>query len=352
MQKFSEISGGKLRLEDVARAAGVSKATVSYALNGGGGIALETRERVLDVAAQLGYRPRRRRGGAPHGGTLGAILSPTRAEGETPNYYVAELLEGVEAGARRAGLELQVAMWNGSLPEMARSPHVQGLLFLGGAFPPDVLCSLDKPIVLVGTFFPQLACDVAMTDNRRAAYLATRHLIQAGRGRVGLVNGPAHAATSDGKWLGFRDALREARREQDPALVSAADFLPAQGYEAGRRLLEARDRPDGLFVGDDEIALGVLQAAADLGLRVPEDLAVVGFGDSPMARMLRPELSSIRVFQRRMGRTATQRLLTRLLGGAESPVRMLLEPELVVRGSSDSALARAEAVAAGAAGGA
>lgn len=341
MQKFSEHSERRPRLEDVAGAAGVSKATVSYALNGGGGIAPETRERVLEVAAQLGYQPRRRRSVTPRGGTLGAILSPTRAEGETPNYYVAELLEGAEAGARRAGLELQVAMWNGSLPEMARSRHIQGLLFLGGAFPPDVLCTLDKPIVLVGTFFPQLACDVAMADNERAAYLATRHLIRAGGRRVGLVNGPAHAATSDSKWLGYRAALREAGREVDPALVAAADFLPTQGYDAGRRLLEAAVAPDALFVGDDAIALGVLQAAADLGLRVPDDLAVVGFGDSPMARMLRPELSSIRVFQHRMGRTATQRLLTRLRGGAESPVRMLLEPELVVRGSSDPAQAPA-----------
>lgn len=334
MSEFSERSSRRPRLEDVGRAAGVSKTTVSYALNGGGGIAPETRERVLQVAAELGYRHRHR--GAPPvpGGTLGAILSPTRAEGETPNYYVAELLEGAEASARRAGFELQVAMWSGSLPEMAHSRNIQGLLFLGGRFPPQILRTLHKPTVIAGTFFPQLACDAVMADNRRAAYLATHHLLATGRSRIGLVNGPAHAATSDSKWLGYRDALRDAELDVNPSWVETADFLPTQGYEATRRLLEADDPPDALFVADDAIAVGVLEAAADLGLRVPEDLAVVGHGDSPMARMLRPELSSVRVFQRRMGGTATQRLLTLLRGGAESSVRMLLEPELVVRGSS------------------
>lgn len=336
MEGFSERSDApRPRLEDIGRAAGVSKATVSYALNGGGAIAPETRERVLEVAAQLGYRPRGRGVEPLRRGTLGAILSPTRHEGETPNYYVAELLQGAAAEARRAGFELQVAMWDGSLPEMAHARNLGGLLFLGGLFPADVLRTLDRPIVLVGTFFPQLACDAVMADNHRAAYLATRHLLAAGRTRVGLVNGPLHATTSDSKWLGYRDALREAGRDVDPTLVAAADFLPAQGYAAARRLLEAADPPDALFVGDDAIALGVLQAAADQGRRVPDDLAVVGHGDSPMAPMLRPELSSVRVFQRRMARLATQRLLTRIRGGAESHVRMLLEPELIVRGSSD-----------------
>ncbi len=350
MRDFSERSEEptlRPRLADIARAAGLSKATVSYALSGGGGIAPDTRERVLEVAAQLGYRPRNRGHEAGRRGTLGAILSPTRHEGETPNYYVAELMQGAAAEARRAGFELQVAMWDGSLPEMVRARHIQGLLFLGGLFSPEVLRTLDKPMVLVGTFFPQLACDAVMADSHSAAYLATLHLLDAGRGRVGLVNGPPHTTTSDGKWLGYRDALGEAGVDLDPALIAVADFLPAEGYEAGRRLLAAAEPPDALFVADDAIALGVLQAAADLGLRVPDDLAVVGYGDSPMATMLRPELSSIRVFQRRMAQTATQRLLTRLRGGADSHVRMLLEPELIVRGSSDPAQAPTAATAEG-----
>ncbi|MGH7912646.1 MAG: substrate-binding domain-containing protein [Candidatus Dormibacteraceae bacterium] len=254
----------------------------------------------------------RRHDHTERGGTLGAILSPTRHEGETPNYYVAELMQGVAAETKRAGFELQVAMWDGALPEMAHARNLRGLLFLGGNFAPEVLRTLRRPIVLVGTFFPQVACDAILADNHRGAYLATRHLLELGCRRLGLVNGPGHATTSDSKWLGYRDALHEWGQEVDPAIVAAADFLPAEGYDAARALLGGPQRPDGLFVADDAIALGVLQAASDLGLRVPRDLAVVGYGDSPMAAMLRPPLTSVRVFQRRMARLATHRLLERL----------------------------------------
>jgi LacI family transcriptional regulator len=314
----------------------VSKTAVSYALNGTGRLGEDTRQRVQTAAAELGYRVHRaaREVATGQAGAIGAVLSPTRHEGETPNYYVAELLAGVEDEARRKQLAVQVAMWDGHTPPMAADGSVDGLLYLGGAFDPAVLAQVALPAVLVGTSFSEVEMDAVLADNRRGIYLAASHLLAAGCRRLALLNGPHHAPTSDSKWLGFRDALKQRSLDPDGFEVVFTDFLPEAGYEAGRRLLEGGSPPDGLVVGDDAIAVGALHAAQDLGIEVPAQLGVVGYGDSELGRMLRPALSSVRVFQRRMGRLAVRRLADRLRGRAEGYIRILVGPELVVRESS------------------
>jgi LacI family transcriptional regulator len=325
------------RLDDVARAAGVSRTAVSYVLNGRGGVGEETRRHVLDVAGRLGYRHARRQPGtaAPATGTLGAALSPTRHEGETPNYYVAELLAGVEMEARAQGYGVSVAMWEDQRPSALPVRNVDGTLFLGGAFDPAALRALEVPWMLVGTSFSQLRGDAVLADNRRGAYLATWHLLDEGCRRLAFVNGPRTAPTSDSKWLGVRDALFETGVEADVP-THQVDFSPEAGEVAARELLDvpAASRPDGIVVADDAIAVGVLHAAAALGVDVPGELAVVGFGDSPVGAMLRPALSSVRVFQQQMGRLGVRRLIERLEGRAEGDVRILVNPELVPRDSS------------------
>lgn len=319
----------------MAREAGVSRAAASYVMNGRGGVSEETRARVLDAARRIGYQASRpaRQMATGRAGAIGVALSPTRREGETPNYYVAELLAGVEEEARRAGYQVQVAMWTGEPLDMVREGSVEGLLFLGGAFPPDELGALALPWVLVGTSFPQLACDAVLADNRRGTYLATSHLLDAGCRRLALINGPSSAPTSDSKWLGFRDALRERNLPVDSFPVAEADFSPESGHDTAYPLLAGAEPPDGVAAGDDVIAIGVLHAAGELGIQVPGQLTVVGFGDSPTASLLRPALSSVRVFQRQMGSLGVRRLLSRL-SGEEGFVQMLVEPQLVIRDSS------------------
>lgn len=337
MVERSSGRSARVSLTDVAVAAGVSKSAVSYALNGNGRVAEETRLRVREAAERLGYRPylpARRMATGPSG-ALGAVLSPTRREGETPNYYVAELLDGAEQEARAGGLSLRVTMWAGEVPAMCADGTVDGLLYLGGAFDPGALALPSLPTVLVGTSFSQLACDAVLADNRRGMYLSTRHLLETGRRRPALLNGPDSAPTSDGKWLGFRDALHEAGLPAAAFPVVNADFSPDAGYEAARALLETGE-VDGLVTGDDAICVGALHAARDLGIAVPGRLALVGYGDSPTGAMLRPRLSSVRVFQRDMGALAVRRLLERLEGRTSEVVRILVGPELIVRESSGS----------------
>lgn len=324
-------------LDDLARAAGISRAAASYALNDQPGVSAETRRHVLEVAERIGYRrrPARRRPRAIVSGTLGAALSPTRHLGETPNYYVADLLAGVEREARRQQFRVDVGMWTAD-----RGPTVpdglDGMIFLGGAFDPEALRSVRVPSIIVGTSFPQLAIDSVLADNRQGIYLATNHLLARGCRHVALLNGPSHAGTTNGKLIGFRDALQQARLPCNQSDIRQAEFSVQAGEEAARSLLSLPHPPDGIVAGDDVIAIGALHAAAELGLRVPVDVAIIGFGNSPTGELLRPGLSSIDVYLQQMGQLAVRRLLDRLDSSAEQPfVRSLVNPQLIVRRSTE-----------------
>lgn len=336
MNEFTTSSvNDPVRLADVALAAGVSKATASYVMNGKPGISEGTRERVLAAAAELGYKPARRAGlptGGGETGQIGVILSATLSTPDGhPNYYVAELLAGVEAEIGTQGFRLQATVWSGELPAMVRDRDVAGVLFLGGSFPVEVARQCELPAVLVGTSFPQWPYDSVLADNRQGAYLAVCHLIAQGRRRVALLNGPATTRTSESKLLGYRDALAEAGLPFDPTLVGAGDFSAESGSVEMARLLETHRDVDAVFVADDPMAIGVLRAIEARGRAVPGDIAVMGYGDSPMGAVVTPALSTVRVFQRQLGTMGARRLLNRLNEEDHSPVQTLISPELVLR---------------------
>lgn len=325
-------------LDDLARAAGISRTAASYALNYQPGVSDETRQHVLKVAARIGYqrRPARRRPHAIVSGTLGAALSPTRHLGETPNYYVAELLVGVEREARRQHFRVDVEMWT---PDHGHAvgDEVDGMLFLGGSFDPDMLRCVRTPSIIVGTSFPQLAVDSVLADNRQGTYLATNHLLDQGCRNIALLNGPSHATTTNSKLIGFRDALQQRRLPCNSSDIRQSEFSVEAGAEGARRLLSGSRHPDGIVAGDDVIAVGALHAAtAERGLSVPDDLSIIGFGNSPTSELLRPSLSSIDVYLQQMGQIAVRRLLDRIDSTANEPfVRSLVNPQLVTRGSTE-----------------
>lgn len=328
------------RLVDVARAAGVSKATASYVMNDKPGISVDTRERVLAAALELGYQqPTRapaRRGPAratADVGQIGVILSATLSTGDGhPNYYVAELLAGVEAELASNGFRLQVAVWTGELPLIVRDREVAGVLFLGGSFPVAVATQCELPAVLVGTAFPQWPYDSVLADNRQGAYLAVRHLVDGGaRRRVAFLNGPATTRTSESKLAGYRDALEEAGVAFDETLVASGDFSAESGSSETLRLLAAHPDLDGLFVADDPMAIGALRVLEEQGRRVPQDVPVIGYGNSPMGALVAPALSTVRVFQRQLGMMGARRLINRLNEEEHSPVQTLISPQLLLR---------------------
>ncbi len=333
LNKFNRIT-----LRQVADAAAVSVATASNALNGHPTVAHGTRVRVLEIAAELGYQGSR---GASHQpkseqGWISAILSPTVNAPSAPNYYLAELLGGVQAEAAIHDFRVEVSVWEDDGGVASNQRGAAGLLYLGGSFPHDLEPPLGNKAVMVGTALPRSLLDAVVADNREGAHLAARHLLDIGRTRVALINGPARTLTSDEKLTGYLQAHREHGLEPEVALRATGDFTIESGYDLTKQLFSRRDRPDALFVADDPMAIGALQALGDLDISVPEEVAVVGYGDSPLGTSVRPALSTIRVFQRRMGVLATRRLIERLRGDAEEQIRLLVTPALVVRASSST----------------
>lgn len=318
-------------VEQVARAADVSKATASVALRGGRGVARETRERVLQVAHELGYtRPSE---SPARTVKVAAVLATAPDPTGASQYYALELLAGAkdQLSQEFQSVELQVVSEMQVVgPQVANG--LSGVLFFGGLFDPQLISGVAIPSVLVGTYFPQWPFDAVLADNSRGAYLATSALIDLGCHRVALLNGPPTTRTSGLKELGHREALADAAI--DSALIESGEFGSESGYRLAERLLKRAPDVDGIVVADDLMAVGALNYVHDIGRNVPNDVAIIGFGDSPAAAMARPSLSSVRVFQRHMGALSASILARRIVGDKGPYTKTLVDPELMVRRSS------------------
>ena len=323
----------RVTLGDVARHAGVSKATASVALRDGTGVAAETSERVAMSAAALGYRrslPHRRSFPSMR---IGAVLGSAPDPSGESRYYGFELLAGAreELAAVSQQAELQVVTES----QVADTGvGLSGILFLGGAFDARLLEKRLPLSVLVGTYFPQWPFDAVLADNSRGAYLAVMNLFSCGRSTIALMNGPRTTRTSELKELGYREALADCGGLSP--VIEVGDFSPESGYLLVQELLKSTPGLDALVVADDPMAIGALHGLADAGKRVPEDVAVIGFGDSPAAPLARPSLSSVRVFQRQMGALGARMLAERIAGAPGPYIRTLVSPELVLRDSSNT----------------
>jgi len=317
-------------------AAGVSKATASYALNGRPEVAEETRDRVLLAASDLDYHPNRAAREIATGSMadIGVVFSPTVHEDKASNYYLSELLIGVEEVLRASEFRLHFTVWHGKPPALTQDGTVSGLIYLGGSFPSDLASLSSAPAVLIGSSFAQWPYDAVLADNRRGAYLAVSHLAVTGRRNIGFINGPNSTQTSAVKRLGHEDAIIDNALEADERWIRNGDFTIESGRELARGMFATPPYPDGLFIADDPMAIGVLKALADLGIRVPDDVAVVGYGNSPAASYSRPSLTSVRVFQQKMGNLGAGRLLDRLSRHVGEYIRILVAPEMAVRESS------------------
>jgi LacI family transcriptional regulator len=327
-----------MTIDELARQLGVSKATISYALNNRPGVSPETRARVLELANASGYRLRTRNTTSSREtkrGSIGAVLSPTSSDG-SPNYFVTELLVGAEEACGAAGYSVVISSWDGrGVPESLRGSAVAGLLYLGGSFDLRLIERVTLPKVIVGTTSPTWQCDAVLADNQHGAYLATSHLLKLGRRRLCFVNGPSTTFTSDSKLAGFMAALSESGIAASEAVIMDGDFSIESGYRLIRTEFEGSARRiNGIFVADDPMALGVLRALQDLGVAVPEEVSVVGFGGSAAGETSRPSLSTIEVFQRELGRIGARFIIGRIAGDDAPQQRILVAPRLVARESS------------------
>ena len=325
-------------LRDVAKRAGVSHQTVSRVINGDPLVTPETRARVDAAIAELGYQPnaiaRSLAAGRTH--TL-ACLAPNLTD-----YTFARIIEGAEAECRRHGYFLisssapEEATFAALINELVPSRRIEGLMVINPYIDQRAQHLPDNfPTVFIGGH-PRDGLDVnAITlDDCGAAQTAVRHLIQLGHTRIAMITGPLVEDCTQDRIIGYRAALKKAKIKFDADLVIAGDWSASSAHAALLQLMQTPQPPTAVFAQNDRMALGALRAARDLGLNVPEQIAVIGLDDMPLASYFDPPLTTMRQDMFGIGRTAAQ-LLVRAVEQPHVKHQQLRVPaELIVRHST------------------
>jgi DNA-binding LacI/PurR family transcriptional regulator len=334
----------RITSKDVAELAGVSRTTVSFVLNDAAGMRVsdKTRRRVKRAALRLNYHPdetaRRMVSGQTH--VLGFVLRQTTDQ-TFADSFLPQVLNGLSRGAAAHGYHLLFEPIapndkTGAYARLIRERHVDGIMLSGPRIDDPELARIHSegaPIVLMGQL-PRSSIPFVDVDNIGGAESATQHLIKLGHSRIALItNAPlAYTASSD-RLKGYRRALSTARVEYDKGLVRYGNFTPQSGFVAMNELLKLRPRPTAAFVASDTVAFGALHAIRRSGLRVPQDLALVGFDDVPLSEFLDPPLTTLRLPAHRLGQGAAEMLVRLIRKEPVENLNVLLETELIVRES-------------------
>lgn len=337
---------GKVTIRDVAAAAGVSRQTVSRVLNDRPDVAKGTRKRVLEVIEELGYRPSSIARSLSQGRscTLGVVSYGVQYFG--PSHTLA----GIEHQANEMGYTLHLSLVRQPsesgvqlLHEML-SYHVDGIIWAVSEIGNNrdwaerEICRISVPVVFLD-MRPCPNLSVVNIDNRKGGAIATRHLLDQGYQHIGLITGPLDWWSAQQRRTGWQEALEEAGLPIEKDLYVEGTWSAASGERGMRLLLDQHPDIDAVFACNDQMALGALKAAREMGRQVPKDLAVIGFDDAPEAAFFCPPLSTVRQDLSQLGRSSVRELERMIEARQEEevdiePKTILLEPELVVRESS------------------
>ncbi len=326
-------------IEDVARHLDLSVSTVSKALNDYPDVSSETRKRVLEAAAQLGYHPSAAaRSLRKHRTDRIGVVNPTMSY----NYdYFMELLRGVTVAAERADYNLVLYTNIHNQPQrlqrICRAREVDGVILMGaddmsGAI--DAFMAEDLPLVVLGRCEERPDVSYIAPDAVAGGALATRHLIALGHRRIGFITSSLDVRTCNDRLAGYQHALEEAKIPFDPALVAEAPFVPGGGCLAMEALLRLSPRPTAIVAISNSVAQEAMRALADHGLRVPQDVAVVGFDDTWLSLISTPPLTSVRQPLFEMGMQSVEMLLARIAQRDLPAQRIVCPVTLVAREST------------------
>jgi DNA-binding LacI/PurR family transcriptional regulator len=329
---------------DVAKLARVSRTTVSFILNNVPGVSFSeaTRKRVLDAANKLNYSPnvagRKLVSGKSY--TIGLVLCQSPEQIFT-DAFLPQVILGVEQAVIQQGFHLLLKPVDpkdtGGYKRLITENHVDGILLSGPRQDDQALMQLHEqrvPILLMGqlpgTNIPFV--DVNAVDG---AELAVNHLIGLGHQRIGIItNAPLSYTSAQQRRDGYLEALRKASLQIDQALIQEGNYTPASGFEAMKTLLTLTPRPTAVFVASDVVAIGAMLAIKEAGLRIPKDIAIVGFDDIPLSEYYDPPLTTIRLPAFGLGWAGGERLMRLIRGEGLDQENIFLNSELIVRKSS------------------
>ena len=336
-------------MRDIAERAGVSLITVSRALNNKPDVSKETRARVRAIAEELQYAPNVHARALASGDsrTLGLIVA------DSANPFYGKLIRGVEDTASAQGYGVILCNTSedrereAAAHQMLREKRVDGMLVTGIRTGLSPLLRLEQeniPFVLLNRYLQEIDADCVVNDNRQGAYEATAHLCGLGHRRIVHLTGPQQISSVRERLAGFRQALDEYDIQFDPGLVLRCDLKLEGGYQQIKTAMPAfAPRPTAVFAYSDLVAIGVLKALRELGLRVPQDIALVGYDDIEFAPFVDPPLTTVAQLVYEIGQKGTEILLEKINWPEEeewTPQRMVFKPELRIRASSGPQLPR------------
>ena len=332
----------KITIKDIARFANVSHTTVSRALNNKSRIRNETKEKILSIARELNYQPNfiARSLVMKRTKTLGLVITTIA------NPFYIELALGIEATAREFAYTIILFFTHSDLSiekqsiDMLQSKGVDGIVFSSAHMGDPNIAELAEegfPIILVNrrTYHPLVKekVDYVGVDNILGGFLAVEHLIKLSHKRIGVIGGSSESSVGFERLEGGRKALATYGLEEKGDYFLEGDFLKDSGYQGGKRFLKMSEPPTAIFAANDYMGLGAYQAISEEGVRIPEEMALVGFNDIEFSAMKGIELTTIGQKKYEMGAIAVKTLVEKIEGSETKPLtkEIILKPELIIR---------------------
>ncbi|CAH8236618.1 DNA-binding transcriptional dual regulator RbsR [Vibrio aestuarianus] len=326
-------------MKDIARLAGVSTSTVSHVINKSRFVSEDIAERVNKAAQDLNY--------APSALARSLKMNRTRTIGmlvtTSTNPFFGEVVKGVERSCYHKGYNLILCNTEGDNERMKTSintllqKRVDGLLLMCSTLEGERIEVFDRypdiPVVVMDWGPMLFASDKIQDNSLSGGYIATNYLIECGHKEIGCITGPLIRHQAQMRYEGYKRAVLEAGLEINPQWIVESDFECEGGYEAFNRMLEKGPLPSSIFVSNDMMAMGVLNAAHEKGIRIPEDVSIMGYDDIHIARFMSPALTTVHQPKYRLGKVAVETLLKKLEKETLEPQVVQLDPTLVVRKS-------------------
>jgi LacI family transcriptional regulator len=336
-----------ITIHELAARSGVSVATVSRALNGSAEVSDATRQRILALAEELDYTPSAaaRTLVQRRSHVIGVILETGPGHPDLLHPFFQEVLVGLKQGAGARGYDLllfasaEPGHGFGTHSFLRRADHhgVDGAIVLGydGSHPEIVkLAESGLPCITVDADIPGPRTGYVMSENREGAALAVRHLVELGHERIATITGMLNTRPGADRLAGYGEELARSGLEPREEYVAEGDYYDESGYRGTKQLLQLEEPPSAIFAASDLMAAGALRAANELGVRVPEELAVVGFDDIGLASLIQPQLTTVRQDMYALGEAAAEGLSRMIEDSDAEPVRRFVPTRLVVRASS------------------
>jgi DNA-binding LacI/PurR family transcriptional regulator len=331
-----------MTIREIAQRAGVSPATVSLVLNGKNGVSVQTRKKVQALLDKYGYEHKRT---ASHSGKKNIRFIKYQEHGllvEHNGDFISCVIDGIEDAARSAGINLTITNTNANnlerMIEQINAEKDDGIIFLGTEFQQSdahILKKLNAPVVVVDNEMRNQDFDSVVMDNEHAVYLAVSHLKSLGHTRIGHIRSKYVTDNFYARELGFQRAMQELNlpvRSTDT--YSVQPDLQSSVQTLFQYAQDNKDFPTAFFADNDILAIGAMRAFRKAGIRIPNDLSIVGMDDLMLASISEPLLTTLKIHKKTMGKMAVSRLLDKIFQGDRTVLKILVDVELVVRKST------------------